>query len=306
MVTTPRGVAVNDEGGLTIELMIALLSHGRDGCGRVDVSVFRIFTSINRKTSLSAGGPVARPIRGRARRQQSYSERDRLPGGRHHDPASASTRTASTATTTSVQADVGIPDGLFVGAAGPARGERDVTIARTRDPEDHKIGPGHRLAPVAMSDGIFTSLLFEYFDASHNSTAAAGSAVRSRDCHRPRASGVPGCWRSPPRSKRTCGDHGDNADTRCARDEQACLIGVILLILASGCAALAVSGRPRRRRPSISTRRQARAAAQGGLTAGGSGGGAAQRQRGWHPSLAINEPWWGRTVTGRSRRTTAA
>ena len=76
-----------------------------------------------------------------------------------------------------VQADVGIPDGLFVGAAlNCTQANEDVTIAiNTAAQTITRFDRGTDLAPVAMSDSIFTSLLFEYFDASHNVTAAVGS-----------------------------------------------------------------------------------------------------------------------------------
>ena len=81
-----------------------------------------------------------------------------------------------------IMADVGIPDGLIVGsAAACTQPNEDVTIARsaTQDTEGRaaitRYDRGADLAPVAWTDQLFTSLLFEYFDANMVSTASAGS-----------------------------------------------------------------------------------------------------------------------------------
>ena len=84
-----------------------------------------------------------------------------------------------------IMADVGIPDGLIVGSAGtcfPGQANEDVTIARASGSPDAqgravitRYDRGTDAAPVAWTDQVFTSLLFEYFDASMVTTASVGS-----------------------------------------------------------------------------------------------------------------------------------
>ena len=78
-----------------------------------------------------------------------------------------------------IMADVGIPDGLIVGAAGcttaNSEANEDVTIARSGAGAITRYDRGTDAAPVAWTDTIFTSLLFEYFDGNMVTTASAGS-----------------------------------------------------------------------------------------------------------------------------------
>jgi hypothetical protein len=82
-----------------------------------------------------------------------------------------------------IMADVGIPDGLLVGSAGACtQSDEDVTIARASGSPDAqgravitRYDRGTDAAPVAWTDQVFTSLLFEYFDANMVTTASANS-----------------------------------------------------------------------------------------------------------------------------------
>jgi len=78
-----------------------------------------------------------------------------------------------------IMADVGIPDGLIVGAAGCTTADsepnEDVTIARSAAGAITRYDRGTDAGPVAWTDTIFTSLLFEYFDANMVTTASPGS-----------------------------------------------------------------------------------------------------------------------------------
>jgi len=76
-----------------------------------------------------------------------------------------------------VMADVGIPDGLIVGSLGACtQPNEDITIARNAASNAiTRYDRGTDASPVAWTDGVFTSLLFEYFDASMATTASAGS-----------------------------------------------------------------------------------------------------------------------------------
>ena len=81
-----------------------------------------------------------------------------------------------------IMADVGIPDGLIVGAAGcttaNSQANEDVTIARSGGASAGAItryDRGTDAGPVAWTDTVFTSLLFEYFDGNMVTTASAGS-----------------------------------------------------------------------------------------------------------------------------------
>jgi Tfp pilus assembly protein PilW len=90
-----------------------------------------------------------------------------------------------------VQADVGIPDGLFVGPAGCTVGlntqaNEDVTIALNPVAPDSarlhlknitRYDRGVDAAPVAWTDGVFTGLEFRYFTSDMVETAFVG-AVR--------------------------------------------------------------------------------------------------------------------------------
>ena len=78
-----------------------------------------------------------------------------------------------------IMADVGIPDGLIVGAAGcttaNSEANEDVTIAKSAAGAITRYDRGTDTGPVAWTDTIFTSLLFEYFDGNMVATASPGS-----------------------------------------------------------------------------------------------------------------------------------
>lgn len=90
-----------------------------------------------------------------------------------------------------LQADVGIPDGFFVGPTGCTLGtdtqaNEDVTIALNPTPPDParptymnitRYDRGVDAAPVAWTDGVFTGLEFRYFTNDMVETAFPG-AVR--------------------------------------------------------------------------------------------------------------------------------
>ena len=86
-----------------------------------------------------------------------------------------------------VQADVGVPDGFFVGPPGTCtQPNEDVTIALNPTAPDAskpqlrnitRYDRGTDGAPVAWTDGVFTGLEFRYFTGDMVETAFAG-AVR--------------------------------------------------------------------------------------------------------------------------------
>lgn len=81
-----------------------------------------------------------------------------------------------------IQADINPPNGLLVGASGQCNeaGE-DVTIAH--DPQLNAITRRDRAtdqAPVAVTSGVFTQLLFSYLTADRAATTAPASAAYVR------------------------------------------------------------------------------------------------------------------------------
>ena len=80
-----------------------------------------------------------------------------------------------------IQADVGIPDGLFVGPAGTCtQANEDVTIAlgTILDTEGRttitRYDRGTDAGPVDWTDQVFTDLEFDYFDSNMVTTAFPG------------------------------------------------------------------------------------------------------------------------------------
>jgi Tfp pilus assembly protein PilW len=77
------------------------------------------------------------------------------------------------ATSIRVMADVGTPDGRLVGSAGACtQADEDVTIAYDAASQTiTRYDRGTDAAAVAWTDGVFTSLQFQYFDESMAVTA---------------------------------------------------------------------------------------------------------------------------------------
>lgn len=185
MVAIPRGVAWNDEGGFSlIELLIALF---------VSIGVMGAAVSVVSGVQNTYQHQMADvTVEQEGRFALDWIRRVIEPAG--SNPYSVNSTACPAAGTTiqpvrfdpdgnlanddiRVQADVGIPDGLFVGAVGNCtQANEDVTIARSAASRAiTRFDRGTDLAPVAISDGIFSGLLFEYFDSGHNPTATAGS-----------------------------------------------------------------------------------------------------------------------------------
>ena len=78
-----------------------------------------------------------------------------------------------------IRADAGVPDGYIRGLASPAdctQENEDVTIAHNSVSKTiTRYDRAADAAPVAWTDGIFTSLLFEYFDSNMVATVSADS-----------------------------------------------------------------------------------------------------------------------------------